>query len=119
MAKKIIKAQNESVQNVETDDIHYLRSITRKLLHSVEEAIELYSSKKQAEIEALSKTHNLLFGSKASLADTLVKLADLMIKLNQQQRQEDGRTFEGSAHVMSEIDIALVEDFVKKAKAVD
>lgn len=118
MARKDIKTQHESVQNIKAKDTRYLRFITRKLLHSVEKTVDLFNNEKYAELEALAKTNILLFGSKASLAETLVTLADLMIKLNQIQRTEDSRTYEEeqSAYKFADADIALIQVFLKKIK---
>lgn len=118
MAKKIIKTQYGSAQNTEDKDTRYLKFITRKLLNSVEEAANLYINSDSANMKAREENHNLLFGSKASLASTLVTLADLMIKLNQLAPSEKSRTSEEkSSQVLSDHDIALVEAFVKKIKS--
>lgn len=90
-------------------------------MHSVERTVDLFNNEKYAELEALSKTNNLLFGSKASLAETLVTLSDLMVKLNQIQRTEDSRTYEEvqSAYKFEDADVALIQNYIKKLKEED
>lgn len=111
MARKIIKTNS---------DTKYLQTVTRKLLHSLENLIERLCVAEGEEYKSLKEAHELLFGQKASLAGTLVILADLLLKLEKEQAVLPcDNEQEKSAYNLSAVDIALVEAFVQKLKTVE
>ncbi|MEZ5690814.1 MAG: hypothetical protein R3D71_04020 [Rickettsiales bacterium] len=126
MAKRNTKKEN-SVKSVDINDIDYIKKITLKLLNVIEQAIEYLKGENSEKIESHEKKHNLLFGSKTSLAATLVTLANLLVELNQISSNEAGNNTgnmtakdsqDNISNKLSENDIALVEAFVRKLKSV-
>lgn len=118
MARKIIQKPSKTI--TADDDIHYLQAVTRKALHSLENVIERLSVAEADDYKSLKETHELLFGQKASLAGTLVILADLLLKLEKEQISlSTDNEPEKSSYNLSAVDIALVEAFVKKLKTVE
>ena len=94
----------------------HLHLITRKLLISIEERIERINMAEKDEFEKLKNTHELLFGNKTPIAGNLVILAELLEKLGDVEDNDAVFSTHGSGNKLSEADIALVEEFVKKLK---
>jgi hypothetical protein len=96
----------------------HLHLITRKLLISIEERIErLNTIKDDDEIDQIKNTHELLFGNKTPIAGNLVILAELLEKLGGDLQNDAEFNAHDSGHKLSDADIALVEEFIKKMKA--
>jgi hypothetical protein len=109
----------ESVQNVEGRDTRFLRKTTFKLLQHVEKAAELCNNPAatDAELEKLDKTTKLLFGGKKSLADVMVMLSDLMLKLNQKMSEMDGSNADEFNSHFTDFDVQLAKNFLKDLRA--
>lgn len=109
---------NESPIIIESKTARYLKFLTWKLLRVIERRISLYKSASSADLEHLTKTHQLFFGSKVSLVDALVKTVDLMLRLHQLFPSAGTRMYEKEeAHPFSSTDIALIENFIARKKA--
>ncbi len=93
------------------DDMARLKAVTRGLLEKLEKALEEPVALKSDAFDAQTKVHERLFGAKASLASTLVTLADLFLKLEGVAPGEDVVT---AGRALSEADVALVEAFVQR-----
>ena len=110
MAKKNIK--------VPYSRSSHLRAITRKLLVIIDTRIELVKSAEVGEIEKIKASNDLLFGNKLSIAGNLVILADLLAKLGDETHEDSGdNTAKNIPNGLTELDIALIKDFLKKQKS--
>jgi len=94
----------------------HLQLITRKLLITIEERIERLNIAEIDELDKLRSSHELLFGNKTPIAGNLVILAELLEKLGDVEDNDAVFSAHGSGNKLSEADIALVEEFVKKLK---
>jgi hypothetical protein len=95
----------------------HLRNITRKLLDTIESRIESINVADEDEIKQIKASNDLLFGNKLSIAENLVILADLLVKMGDKTTDSSADILEkNSSHNLSEYDITLVEAFVKKLK---
>ncbi len=95
----------------------HLQLITRKLLISIEERVERLNTATKDELEQLKGSHELLFGNKTPIAGNLVILAELLEKMGDVEANDAVFSAKGSGNKLSQADIALVEEFVKKLKA--
>ena len=110
MGKKTIKVQYSRAE--------HLRTITRKLLITIEDRIERLNIAKNDEIIHLKKTHDLLFGNKLSIVGNLVLLVDLLVKMGDDMTDNSICILnENSTSDLAVHDIKLIKDFVKKQKS--
>lgn len=110
MAKKTVIPQYNRFE--------HLRAITRKLLVIIEGRIETINTAKKAEITDIKESNDLLFGNKLSIAGNLVIIADLLVKMGDETTDnsaDDGEKI--IADTLTEFDLALIKDFVKRKKA--
>ena len=63
------------------EDAAYLRSITRNMLGHLEQTLRETQTANKDELEIIKARSDLLFGAKTSPIDGLVKLSDLLMKL--------------------------------------
>lgn len=117
MVRKARKTPYESAQFAKDRDTRFLKFLTWKMLRIVERSAELCDSTDLKQLEILRKRHNLLFGSKISLVESLVMLAELLIKLNQLSPEEEVKLSGGQVQSLSEVDIALINHFLTKERA--
>lgn len=108
MTKKIIPAPYNST-------VH-LHSIIRKLLVCIEDRIECLNKDDDKEITQHQKTHELLFGNKLSIAGNLAILADLLRKFGDKFPDNSSKSAEENNYGFSEVDIALIRNFLEKIK---
>ena len=98
-------------------DARFLKFLTLKILRIVEKSAVLLDNADSKQLETLRERHNLLFGSKMSLVENLVILAELLIKLNQILPEEEDMLSEKEEHIsFTDADIALVNAFVAKQR---
>ena len=95
----------------EKDDLERLKRAARALLSMLEMAVVRKLPVDEKEVEMWVQVHDRLFGSKVSLASTLVTISDLLLKLGSVASAKSGGVDAGA---LSEADVALVEAFVKK-----
>ena len=96
------------------DDREYLKVITRKMLCRLEACLEVDLFTKASEVKSNDALYALIFGSKASLATTLISLAELLQQLHSEETSTKASSSE--TLTLSAADIALVESFVEKIK---
>lgn len=117
MVEKTRKTPYESAKTAKGRDTRFSKFLTWKILRIVERSAELYSNADLKQLETLRERHNLLFGGKISLAESLVMLVELMIKLNQFSPEEEVKlSEENQMKFLSDVDIALINAFVKKVE---
>jgi len=117
MAKRISKTTKKLIAASESDTL-YLQSITRKMLKSLEAARERLENSNAEILPDIKTSHELLFG-KNSLAGALVILSDLLLKLSEKPEITGAETTEENLlETLSAGDIALVDAFVRKLKAI-
>src|ERR1700722_11086565 len=93
---------------VPQSDIDYLKTVTHLLLTNVESALQHRSSRSEETEKFRQKLHGRIFGSKVSLAKTLVMAVELMLRLNKEGRLT-GATKNDAGQPLSTSDLALVE----------
>lgn len=117
MVKRISKTTKKTIATSESDML-YLQSITRKMLKSLEAAREQLENANAEILPDIKTSHELLFG-KNSLAGALVILSDLLLKLSEKpELSEKEIAEENLLETLSAGDIALVDAFVRKLKAI-
>jgi hypothetical protein len=96
--------------------LEYVKRVAHKMLERLEKELDRQPSKEQGEDALVAKHHERLFGVKASLAETLVEVAWLVMKLEEVCVTEYVKQ---AGVALSEADAALLEAFVHKVRVTD
>jgi len=101
-------------------DVDRLRDVMRKMLNRLEAALDEMEVFDEAKIKQRSGQYDRLFGSKTSLAETLVMIAELLMKVEVfQGAREEGQGQQAMAIALPDADVALVEAFVQRMQQMD
>lgn len=121
MSKKNTNSQTFITQLLDDEDASNIQAVARRMLVSIDETIQCLTFINAAELDDLERAHNLMFGSKNSLADALVTVTDLLIKVKQSKAEANREEVaaEQSYKGLSEADIAIVQAFVKNVKSTE
>lgn len=92
-------------------ELSYIRQVAIKMLKIIDKEMS-----GKASVIKERQQYDKFFGSKNSLADTLVTLADLILRLTPEYRSNAG---DGQPPEMNEHDKLLVEAFIARKKAGD
>lgn len=103
------------------DDIERLRTVARLLLRRLEIEVKKRPSRRisadEPEMQKQPEKNDRLFGSKRGYVDTLVTLADLLLKLEQTRTSSVTDQEAPPASIpMGAADIALVDAFVERMR---
>src|SRR5436190_1357885 len=100
-------------------DIQRLKTVTGKMLDQLEKTLSCRVLKSPKQAEHREKMHEWVFGNKSSLAVTLISLAELILRLEDAEKQTALNSEAGSSaptRSLAEADIALIEAFVQRAR---
>jgi hypothetical protein len=92
-----------------TDDNEFIRNVIRKMLMRVDEVLDAPVPQNDDQAKYYYRVHELTFGTKATLADTLTSLTELWVNLSAKNETP-------SETPLTNADIAMIEAYFQKQK---